>query len=575
MSLPAQIPQRRALRSIETLLLCAMGALTLPAVAQQGTPAPEPSSKQPTASDDSSTEKLIRLLVERKILTEADAAALLKEIHQAPQPPRGPESGQDSGEIRVPYIPENVRKKITEQVEQDVTAKARAENWAQPDSFPDWARRLRFFGDFRFREEADLYNSSNTNTFVNYQAIDSGSPFDISRTDGSTTLPPILNTTNDREQPRFRLRFGVTAQIDDGLATTFRFSSGNTTNPVSTNQTLGSDFNKYTFVIDQAYLDWRPLSVFEAWLGRMPKPFVSTNLVWWDDLSFDGLAARIQTHGPVAPFLTGGVFAVQNTALDFPTTSITKQASHDKWLFAGQAGLDVRFSDTLKSTTAVAFYDFYNIQGKLSDPCVTLTTSDTCDTDDTISAFMQKGNTLFPVRNIVPSANFPNSPMYEFFGLASPFREVDLLTRWDLQLAGPLHLVLTADYVRNIAFDAAKIAALGPVTNLNANNAFAGGGTGYQVQLLAGYPSIEASWQWSVLGGYKHVDSDAVVDAFNDPDFFSVNGVGGTNDKGYFIIGSIGLARRTWLSARWFSGTQVSGPPLAVDTFQLDLNAGF
>jgi hypothetical protein len=31
----------------------------------------------------------------------------------------------------------------------------------------------------------------------------------------------------------------------------------------------------------------------------------------------------------------------------------------------------------------------------------------------------------------------------------------------------------------------------------------------------------------------------------------------------------------TWLSARWFSANQVYGPNLAIDVFQLDLNADF
>jgi hypothetical protein len=375
-----------------------------------------------------------------------------------------------------------------------------------------------------------------------------------------------------------RLRLGVAAQVDDSLSTTFRFASGNTTNPVSTNQTLGSDFNKYTFVIDQAFLSYHPSGAFDTWLGRLPRPWVSTNLVWWDDLSFDGIAARYRAHGALAPFITAGAFSVENTALDFPATSATKVASRDKWLFGAQLGLNLQLTSAVKGTLAAALYDFQNIQGKLSDPsCLPLNSSDLCSTDDSRPAFLQRGNTLFALRNIQPNATFPNSPLYQFFGLASPFREVDAVTVWDFHAGGPTHVVLTADYVRNLAFNAGRIAASNPVNNIVgiSNPVWAGGGSGYQVQLLVGEPEIHRRGQWSVLGGYKHVESDAVVDAFNDPDFFSINGVGGTNDKGYFVILSAGVARGTWLSGRWFSGTQVSGPPLAVDTFQLDFTAGF
>lgn len=570
----------RLSQPVKPLLVSALSLLAAPALAQQaGTQAAPPPASGAKPAPDGATEKLIRLLVERKLISESDAAQLLKEI-QAEQSQAAPAA--QPGEVRVPYIPESIRNRITQSVEEQLEAKAKAENWAQPNTFPDWARRLNFFGDFRLREQFDRYNASNSNQFINFQAINNGSPFDVNATDGNNALPPLFDTTRDRQEPRFRLRFGVSAQIDDALSTTFRFSSGNTTNPVSTNQTLGSDFNKYTLVIDQAFLTYKPFEVIDAWLGRIPKPFVSTDLVWWDDLSFDGIAVRYQAHGPVAPFLTLGAFTVENTALDFPTTSSTKLTSHDKSLFAAQLGLKLDMSSALTATAAAAFYDFHNIQGKLSDPCVVLTTTDSCSTDDTRPLFQQRGNTMFALRNLVPANNNPNGPMYEFFGLASPFREADAITVWDLKLARDTHVVFTAEYVLNIAFNAARIAALGPVNNLapvpvgsTAPPAFSGGNQGLQLQLLIGQPDITKRGQWSVLGGYRHLDSDAVVDAFNDPDFMSINGIGGTNEKGYFIFGSLGVAKRTWLQARWFSGTTVTGAPLAVDTVQLDLNTGF
>lgn len=581
----------RLSRPIEPLLVSALSLLAPAALAQQaGAQAPPPTSPGArSAAPDGATQKLIQLLVERKLISEADAAQLLKDIQAqgqgAAQP--DPDAAQPGkpGEVRVPYIPESVRNKITQSVEEQLEAKAKAENWAQPNTFPDWARRLTFFGDFRFREELDRYNKDNSNQFIDYSAINTGSPFDVSATDGNTALPPFLDTTADRQQPRIRLRFGVSAQIDDNLSTTFRFASGNTTNPVSTNQTLGSDFNKYTFVIDQAFLNYSPSGgwgSFDAWLGRIPKPFVSTDLVWYDDLSFDGLAARWQANGAVAPFVTGGAFSVENTALDFPETSQTKLVSHDKTLLAGQLGLKLEFSRDVTATTAVAFYDFHNIQGRLSNPCVVLNTTDSCDSDDTRPEFQQRGNTVFALRDLVPAQNFPNGPLYQFFGLASAFREADAITVWDFKLTGSNHLILTADYVYNTAFHAAKIAALNPVNNLaaaaagsTAPGSFVGGDKGFQLQMLVGQPEIERRWQWNVLGGYKHLDSDAVVDAFDDPDFMSIDGVGGTNEKGYFVFASLGLAKRTWLQARWFSGTTVSGAPLSVDTVQVDLNAGF
>jgi Putative porin len=74
-----------------------------------------------------------------------------------------------------------------------------------------------------------------------------------------------------------------------------------------------------------------------------------------------------------------------------------------------------------------------------------------------------------------------------------------------------------------------------------------------------------------VNAGYKYLESDAVIDAFTDPDF----GLGGTNLKGYIPGGSLGLADNVWATVRWMSANNIGGAPYAVDVIQLDLNARF
>ena len=61
------------------------------------------------------------------------------------------------------------------------------------------------------------------------------------------------------------------------------------------------------------------------------------------------------------------------------------------------------------------------------------------------------------------------------------------------------------------------------------------------------------------------------IDAFVDSDF----GLGGTNLKGYFVGGNLGLATNVWASARWMSANNIAGVPYAVDVVQVDLNAKF
>jgi hypothetical protein len=266
---------------------------------------------------------------------------------------------------------------------------------------------------------------------------------------------------------------------------------------------------------------------------------------------------------------------VENTALDYPTNAVTKIQSRDKWMYSAQLGADLKFADMVKSTTAVAFYEWHNLQGVTSQPCLATTNAIPCTSDDTRPGFVQKGNTLFALRDLITDPNNPSGPQYQYFGLASKFDVLDAITTWDFAVNAAIHIVLTGDFAKNLAFDRTAIAHLDPVNNIGANGTWQGGNKAFQVQLLVGTPQIIEPWQWSVLGGYKHVESDAVVDAFDDPDFFQTQGVGGTNDKGFFVFGSLGLLKNTWASARWFSAQEITGPPLRVNTLQLDVNTSF
>jgi hypothetical protein len=89
--------------------------------------------------------------------------------------------------------------------------------------------------------------------------------------------------------------------------------------------------------------------------------------------------------------------------------------------------------------------------------------------------------------------------------------------------------------------------------------------------VLFGEPDPRERWEWNITAGYKYLQPDAVLDAFNDQYFH----LGGTNAKGYFVKASMGLFHDTWLEARWFSANEVYGPPLAIDVFQLDLYTAF
>jgi hypothetical protein len=618
----------RMAASLPAAATIGLAMLSAPAVAQQ--PASAASATTPAATNapltataaaqESVTEELIRLLAEHNALSKIDAQALIRRLQTqqvqaagdgaktAPQaaapvaasvPPAPaasaaatstappPAAGSEkSGTVRVIYIPESEKQKIREQVKEEVIAQAKAENWAQPYAIPEWVKRIKLDGDFRFRQEFDYLASDNDPQSINFQAINSGPPIDLNPPSGPFVFP-YLNTTQNRELPRIRARFGLSALVARDLTGEFRFATGNTTNPVSTNQTLGTDFNKTSFVIDRAALDYQPLDGLDLYAGRMASPWQSTEMLFDDDLNFDGVAGHYRVHigDTLTPFVTLGAFSVENTAFDFPSTNSSKVGSRDKWLFAVQLGSKWKLSDGMNLKSAVAFYDFYHLEGKLSSQdCAPLNSSISCNTDDSRPAFLQKGNTLFAIRNLEGFVTQnPTASQLQYFGLASPFRILDATFEFDDVLKGPVHLVFTGDFADNLAYNSDRVLAKVPANNYDpavidpsTNNVlvperYHGGSYAYLAQLLVGQRKLAELGDWNTLVGYRHIESDAVVDAFTDSDFH----LGGTNAKGYYVGGGFAFTHNAWVSARWLSATEVTGPPMSIDVLQLDLNARF
>jgi Putative porin len=82
---------------------------------------------------------------------------------------------------------------------------------------------------------------------------------------------------------------------------------------------------------------------------------------------------------------------------------------------------------------------------------------------------------------------------------------------------------------------------------------------------------LSKRWDWNVGVSYRYLETDAVVDAFNDSDF----GLGGTNLKGYVFGGSLALAEKVVASARILSADNIIGPTYRVDVLQFDLVARY
>lgn len=167
------------------LMLAVAATLSGPAVAQ----APAEST---APEGNSTTVHLIRLLVEQGVITDAQANALLQQARQEAQTAsqRRPEPEVREGDVRVPYIPEVVRDEIREEVKQEVMAQAKAENWAAPNTFPDWVSRVKLFGDVRVRNESRFFSGDNIDQLVDGQKYNEDGPFETNLGPIASDFPP-------------------------------------------------------------------------------------------------------------------------------------------------------------------------------------------------------------------------------------------------------------------------------------------------------------------------------------------------------------------------------------------------
>lgn len=576
------------------------------AVAEPAVAEPSLAPSAPAAAPSQNvTINLINRLVQRGVLSKEDSEDLIRQAEadaamaraQAQAAMQAVASAQSlppvsADTVRVTYIPEVVKDQIKEDLRHDVMQQAFEEKWAAPRALPSWVTNFRLFGDLRVRYQGDFFPAGNDNTggLPNFNAINTGSPFDVT----GYNYPSLLNADQDRTRFRLRARLGAEVNLEEGFTAGVRIGTGENNSPVSANQTMGGvnsttanqggNFSKYSVWLDRGFLKYEsPASndvLFSATVGRFDNPFFSTKMIWADDLGFDGAAVQAKYKGfdCVTPFFVAGAFPVYNTDFNFASNQPAKFHSEDKWLEGFQLGADVKISRDWNAKGAVAYYLYQGVDGKLSSPFTPLSTADIGDTDARRPAFAQKGNTYMALRDIVPtSANgYGTLYQYQYYGLATPFRELALTGQVDYRGFDPFHISLTGEVVKNTAYDAAAINSVA-VNNRGQDRSngdfgdYAGGDMGWIVNLNFGSPALQKRWDWNLNVGYRYVESDAVVDGFCDSDF----GGGGTNLKGFTVGGGLGLSSRVWVALRWLSADSIAGPAYKNDIIQFDINAKF
>lgn len=529
-------------------------------------------------------EKILDLLVAKGVFTREEADRIVAQATVEPAAPAAPApvTGGVAGNVQtIPYIPEPVLAKVREQVRDELAQKAQVEGWAAPGALPEWTQRITISGDVRVRGEAAFLPDNNYDSFLNYNAINNGQPFDTNEDSAGFVNPPFLNGIRDRNGARIRARLRVGAKLTDSIAAEIRLATGNDSTPVSTNQWMGAapgNFSKYSIWLDRANIRIAPKGLFSGTTlvaGRAANPFWTSELIFDQDLNFDGFSLHSdwRVGKDVGLFTTVGAFPVYNSDYNFGSRDVSAFESRDRWLLAAQAGVNAAFGDDLSLRAAAGYFRFTRARGVVSSPCGYL--QDVCDTDNTRPLFMQFGNSVFPIRNNQPNPDptvDPDlSPNPQYFGLASDFHVLEAQGELVFNKDGAIPVSVSGEFVKNLAFD--KRAVLAVQSNVIATGAgsYDPGAVGWGAALRVGRDNPINWGEWKLLGGYRHIDTDAVIDAFNSSEFHN----GGTNARGFFLSGSLGIGGGTSIGGRYYATEEVTGPRNAIDTLIVDLNAEF
>jgi Putative porin len=437
---------------------------------------------------------------------------------------------------------------VQDVVVEDVVERARTEGWGVPGALPSWVRNIDIETQLRVRGEGNYFDEQNAQgVYLNFNEINEQGGI------GAAGPDALLNTTEDRARLRARLRIDLNAQVAENVRARLGFSTGNANDPISMNATLANYGRRLNFAVYNAAIDWtlsndRATRGFDLHAGRFENPFLSSTILWDEDLSFEGVAGKVafDVFDRGAEGVQPGVSLLLGA---FPLEEV-ELASDDKWLYAGQLGLEVPMGSQSTFRIASAYYQFRNIVGLRNSV-------DSRLNDYTAPALLGRGNTVFDIRN----DDDPNTNLY---ALASEFEIANVTTQFDFGVFGRNVLRLKLDYLENRGFDPLAVEQLigEPIEART---------TGRQVELSVGRERIAERGDWRAFAAYRYLERDAVIDAFTDSDF----ALGGTDTEGYILGFDLGFTRNAWFTTKILSSNEIDGPPLSIDVLQLDLNTRF
>jgi hypothetical protein len=371
------------------------------------------------------------------------------------------------------------KQQATQQEAQDRTTDALAQSRAATSGSGDWLSRFQFKGDFRYRFE---------------------------------NIDPEEAVT-DQSRQRIRARFGFSAKINDQVAAVVQLATnGGTNDPRSTNQTLGSGFDRKGVAIDLAYVDWKAFTGANVQLGKIPQPVFKVGTFFYDN--------DITPEGAAIKYVNGPIFA---SAYGFQLGELA--TASDPTVVGGQIGVKQPMG-AVTFTGAVGYYDVGAVQNKV-------TAQPTGCTSAANPAFFggAQGNTTVLV------AGCPR--------LLNDYNIIDVVAQADFK-AGGFPLAVFGEYLQNTEAE-----------NFD---------TGYSVGATLGKASDPQTWEVGLI--YQKAEKDSQFAQFYDSDF--AGGVTDT-DGNVFRFGYAPL--KNWVfNGTYFMNKRFNdvGTERDYDRYQLD-----
>lgn len=178
----------------------------------------------------------------------------------------------------------------------------------------------RFSGDFRFRFE---------------------------ETDGDDPGNPLLDS---RQRLTLRFRAGIMKRMNEYLSFGARMVTGDPGDPNTADVTLGDFVDDLAVSLDRAYLQLH-LGSLSATGGKIPNPFMRTDLVWDGDVNPEGISAgfTFPTAGGITPRLTAILRVIDEQA---------RKDIKDSGMVGAQGEITMEPARDIRLRLAGSYYDY-------------------------------------------------------------------------------------------------------------------------------------------------------------------------------------------------------------------------